>query len=392
MAAGLQHAVGDLHRAVRGGHERLGLAPVVAVALPGAGQQHGDCGLRQVLETPHQVGLVAAPFAAAEEVPGARVVGRPVVAGERDRRREHLGVAHRQLEGAVAAGGVAHERPGPRVGRDPVGRLDRRGHVLGEVRLGLRGTRDVLALGVPGQRRRGGHQHQHGRLHPPLLEQLQRRARVVEAGDEVLGDAGEAGADDQDRELLLLVLGLEVLRRQVDVPIGGEPGGGAVDADLADLAGLVAVAAERAAALHLGVADGLDAQPAGGVHLVVDDHRSAVPGAQQVVPAAVEREVVVGDQPERGEHGQLGGDQGTDPAEDGLPVPLRQSRPQPDRPDHRRDGDQNGQCQHLVARQTHVVFAPTPRTPPPPGEGHPGGPPRFPRPRGAPSPRRDHPA
>ena len=120
-------------------------------------------------------------------------------------------------------------------------------------------------------------------------------------------------------------------------------------------------------------------------------HRSAAPGAQQVVPGGVEAEVVVGGQTQRGEHRQLGRGYGAQSAQQRRPATLRQPRPHPHRPGHQGQGGDARDDQQHRAGKTHGRSLPTPGGTPravdPAVAGPPASPPEL-RPSGAPGSRR----
>src|SRR5204863_7888079 len=132
--------------------------------------------------------------------------------------------------------------------------------------------------------------------------------------------------NDRCRKLLLRVFRLEILRRQIHICWAADLGLLAADQDLFDPAALLGPGAARdtdplrAEHLELGSV---------GAGLVIRDDARRLLLAEEVGPRGVETEGIVGYEANGGEEGYLGGQEQTDTAEYGAPVPLGQTRPEP---------------------------------------------------------------
>ncbi|CAM5643311.1 hypothetical protein STENM327S_07087 [Streptomyces tendae] len=229
-----------------------------------------------------------------------------------------------EFEGAVAAGRVADDAPAPRPLVHPVVGAHRLGKILGEERLGLRSARYVHALRVARRRHRGPQHHQDHRPHPTGLRQFQRRTRVMEFVHQRLGGARITGQDDGRGKRTTTVPRLEVLRRQIDERGRRDPRGTPDDPYLLDPPG--DLRPRPAPGRHPPLTD--DPQrPTARTGGVVHDHALTVLPPEQVGPAAVEPEGLVGDQPHRREDRRLGGEQQTDPPQNGPHAPPGQPWP-----------------------------------------------------------------
>jgi hypothetical protein len=76
---------------------------------------------------------------------------------------------------------------------------------------------------------------------------------------------------------------------------------------------------------------------------VEDDHALAALLTEEVRPARVEPERLVGEQADRSEDRHLGDQKQSDPSDDGPPVTTRQPWPPPHRADEQQHGGQNRQ-------------------------------------------------
>lgn len=127
------------------------------------------------------------------------------------------------------------------------------------------------------------------------------------------------------------------------------------DVDLLDLP--ADLRSRSAGDVHLSCVDHLErAVRASGV--MVDHDALARLLAEQVGPAGVEPEGLIGAEADRREDRDLGGQQQTDPPRHGTPVATREPRPPPHRADEQQHREEDRECQHLVARETHGLFLP----------------------------------
>ncbi len=269
---------------------------------------------------------------------------------------------HAELDGAVAAGRVPDHAQAARPVQHPVGGPQVGGHVGGEVGLRPRPVRDVLALAVPGHGGRGPHQHQDGRLHRPRAQQVEFVRRVAQLGDQVGGVPGEAGHHQDGREVHALAAGSEVLRREVDVPVGAQPGRAAGQPHPVQPSGPGRVVAGRAGAGDLRRTEHLHPGGPSAVSypLRALDHGRPVLVPEQVGPAAVEDEVVVDGEPERRQQGQLRDHDGAQPQEHRGPAADSQPGPHPEGAEHREHREQRRQRQELVTGESHRSRPPLP--------------------------------
>ncbi len=327
-------------------------------------------------QPPHQVVFLASadPVApVAEEIAGRGVVADLVVGREGGRRGVRTVVPHGELEGAAAARGVAQDAPAAGVVADAVAGPERVRHIAGEERLGLRAARHVDALGVARRRDGGPQHHDHGRLHLALPDQPAGGLRHPQMLAQQEGPARVAAERDDDGEPLAGVLGLEVLRRQIDVRRVHGPGPLADDPYGLDLARQRRIAlrqtvhlvqAVRRRGLHQPLRRVTDGPGRAPVAPFADGGRRVVVQPEQLVPGRVELEVGVHRKAERRHDGQLGRrDRAEPPQQRPRPAPG-EPRPQPEREPHADHGDRGHGIEQRSAGQSHDSSPDVPRRTP----------------------------
>ncbi|MDQ0941316.1 hypothetical protein QFZ67_003021 [Streptomyces sp. V1I1] len=223
--------------------------------------------------------------------------GRVVVAGEADGRAVAVGVGQSQLGRAVRARRVARDRPVLRCQRHPEVVGDHFAYVDGQPAVRIHLARYVRVAGVRVAQHGARRDQDEGR-DPARLDQRLHPVLELQRPEPVLRGTGEAREHLDDRELLVAVRGVVVLRRQPDVHLAHDTRDGALEL------GAPQTAAERRVVDLLPLLDHLrqrgDLLAAGAVRSQVEGRVDMVRRAEQVVPAVIEAIGVV----DRHEHHQ----------------------------------------------------------------------------------------